>query len=75
MSFCISSATFAGFPQTFTPFLIESLLFWSECCLLLFFVAVIVLVGLLLWRFGAFTVVPLLHPNQPKEVPYWIPCE
>lgn len=30
---------------------------------------------MLLWRFWTFTIRPLLYPNEPKEVPYWIPCE
>ncbi|KAI1657937.1 cytochrome P450 [Daldinia decipiens] len=25
------------------------------------------------WRLFTFTIVPLLHPNDPKEYPYWIP--
>lgn len=25
------------------------------------------------WRFWRFTVVPLLYPNEPKVLPYWIP--
>jgi hypothetical protein len=25
------------------------------------------------WRIWRFTIYPLLHPNVPKEVPYWIP--
>jgi hypothetical protein len=34
-------------------------------------------VGLLLWRVWTFTLLPLLRPDDPKEVPYWIPgrCE
>lgn len=33
------------------------------CCLFL----------LLFWRFYRFTVTPWLHPESPKELPYWIP--
>ncbi|KAF2464462.1 cytochrome P450 [Lindgomyces ingoldianus] len=28
---------------------------------------------LLLWRIWRFTVLPVLRPNEPKELPYWIP--
>ena len=38
--------------------------------------AIILLTGsLLLWRLWRFTILPLLEPNQPKRLPYWIPCE
>lgn len=30
---------------------------------------------LLLWRIWRFTVLPLLHPDQPKEFPYTVPGE
>lgn len=30
---------------------------------------------LLLWRFWKFTVLPILEPDEPKRLPYWIPCE
>lgn len=36
-------------------------------------VAVVVLVGLLLWRLWTFSILPALRPNEPKELPYWIP--
>ncbi|KAI3317207.1 putative cytochrome p450 [Xylariaceae sp. AK1471] len=29
--------------------------------------------ALVLWRIWRFTVLPLLHPDQPKEFPYWVP--
>ncbi|KAL4918995.1 cytochrome P450 [Aspergillus aurantiobrunneus] len=29
---------------------------------------------ILAWRLWRFTIRPLLHPDEPKEVPYWIPC-
>ncbi|OCK77573.1 cytochrome P450, partial [Lepidopterella palustris CBS 459.81] len=32
-----------------------------------------VIISLLVWRVWAFTVVPILRPNEPKELPYWIP--
>jgi hypothetical protein len=28
---------------------------------------------LLAWRFWRFTAVPILYPNEPKVLPYWIP--
>jgi hypothetical protein len=28
---------------------------------------------LLAWRFWTFTVVPLLYPQNPRELPYWVP--
>ncbi|KAK0616095.1 putative cytochrome p450 [Bombardia bombarda] len=28
----------------------------------------------MLWRFWRFTVTPILYPDDPKELPYWIPC-
>lgn len=30
---------------------------------------------LLLWRWWRFTARPTFTPNEPKELPYWIPCE
>ena len=31
--------------------------------------------GLLLWRIGEFTILPLFYQSDPKELPYWIPGE
>ncbi|KAI1807097.1 putative cytochrome p450 [Daldinia bambusicola] len=31
------------------------------------------LVALLLWRLWRFTISPYMHPDSPKELPYWIP--
>ena len=31
--------------------------------------------SLLLWRLSRFTLVPLMKPNKPKELPYGIPCK
>ena len=28
----------------------------------------------LLWRLWEFTIKPLLHPDEPRELPYTIPC-
>ena len=30
---------------------------------------------LVIWRLWAFTIKPALHPDEPKGLPYWIPCE
>ncbi len=27
------------------------------------------------WRVWSFTIRPWLHPREPKELPYWIPCK
>ena len=35
----------------------------------------VVVAALLLWRLWTFTLHPLLNPLEPREVPYWIPCE
>ena len=29
---------------------------------------------LLLWRLWRFTIRPAMKPNQPRRLPYWIPC-
>ncbi|KAL4862857.1 hypothetical protein BDV12DRAFT_190125 [Aspergillus spectabilis] len=29
---------------------------------------------LMAWRLWRFTIGPSLHPDEPKEVPYWVPC-
>lgn len=28
---------------------------------------------LLTWRIWTFTILPVLHPQEPKQLPYWIP--
>lgn len=35
---------------------------------------IFVAVLLILWRIYRFNIVPLLRPDEPKELPYWIPC-
>ena len=35
----------------------------------------IVIVSLLVWRIWTFTILPLLRPDEPKYIPYWIPSE
>lgn len=27
------------------------------------------------WRIWRFTILPLFRPNEPVELPYWIPCK
>lgn len=34
-----------------------------------------VLSAWLLWRLWRFTILPMLYPDDPKELPYWIPSE
>ena len=29
--------------------------------------------ALVLWRVWRFTIRPLLHPDEPKDIPYWTP--
>jgi len=29
----------------------------------------------LTWRFWSFTIRPALYPDEPKQLPYWIPSE
>lgn len=29
----------------------------------------------LLWRLWTFTVLPYFHPEEPKNLPHWIPCK
>jgi hypothetical protein len=31
--------------------------------------------SLAVWRIGRFTVLPIFYPDDPKELPYWIPGE
>lgn len=33
------------------------------------------LAPVVLFRIWAFGLKPLLHPDEPKELPYWIPCK
>lgn len=30
---------------------------------------------LLAWRLWRFTIEPTMKPTEPKELPYWLPCE
>jgi hypothetical protein len=38
-------------------------------------VVAVILVLLVVWRLWRFTVLPAYFPDDPKELPYWIPCE
>ena len=38
-------------------------------------VVVIGSILLLCWRTWRFTILPLLHPDEPLDLPYWIPCK
>lgn len=29
---------------------------------------------LLFWRLCRFTLLPMMRPDEPKELPYWLPC-
>ena len=35
--------------------------------------ALIIVLPLLLWRIWTFTILPVLHPDEPKQIPYWVP--
>jgi hypothetical protein len=39
------------------------------------FILLLLITALSLWRLWTFTLLPWLNPNEPKEVPYWIPCK
>lgn len=56
----------------------EAVTLWNHHGVGPWWVPLIVLVPLallLLWRLWMFTILPILRPNDPKELPYWIPCE
>lgn len=40
----------------------------------LIWVAELVVLGFATWRFWRFTLSPMVHPDDPNELPYWIPC-
>lgn len=42
----------------------------AAACLLAFFSCM-----LFIWRIWSFTVRPWLNSKEPKELPYWFPCE
>lgn len=36
---------------------------------------ILLISSLLAWRLWRFTIVPMLHPDLPKEFPHWIPSK
>ena len=38
-------------------------------------IAVFLGLSLVLWRLWTFTVRPWMNPDEPREVPYWVPCK
>ncbi|KAL9124010.1 MAG: hypothetical protein Q9217_006617 [Psora testacea] len=48
---------------------------WGLAACILALVSFLVTLVLGLWRFWAFTIRPRLHPDEPKELPSWFPCE
>ena len=40
-----------------------------------FYTLSVLLFALFLWRLVRFTILPAFRPDEPKELPYWIPCE
>ncbi|ORY10363.1 cytochrome P450 [Clohesyomyces aquaticus] len=51
------------------PALVQSLVLHR-----LLLVPAALLSALLLWRIWRFTVLPIVRPNEPRELPYWTPC-
>lgn len=39
------------------------------------FILLLLIIATSVWRLWTFTLFPWLNPNEPKEMPYWIPCE
>jgi heme A synthase len=60
-----------------TPFLFQSrpLGARQEEFLIVGEVVSCLILALILWRLWRFTVSPFLHPEWPKEFPYWVPCK
>lgn len=38
-------------------------------------ISAIVLGLFFVWRVWRFTIEPMMKPSEPRELPYWIPCE
>lgn len=36
-------------------------------------IALFCVISLVVWRIYRFTIVPILHPDEPRELPYWAP--
>ncbi|KAL2808469.1 putative cytochrome P450 [Aspergillus granulosus] len=41
---------------------------------MLFMISGCAVLCIMVWRLWRFTIRPILHPDEPKELPYWIPC-
>jgi len=39
------------------------------------YVLICAIASLLLWRLWTFAILPVLRPNEPKRLPYWIRCK
>lgn len=75
MTHVISSIFSAELATKIESSLIVLSLWVSDFFLFLFVSVVLLLAVVLLWKFCAFTLLPLLYPKEPKEIPYWTPCE
>ena len=38
-------------------------------------IAVLSNLSFALWRLWKFTVRPWIYPDEPREIPYWVPCK
>ena len=47
----------------------------SRASLLSGSVLITLILTLFLWRVWTFKIIPVLYPQEPREVPYWIPCK
>lgn len=47
----------------------------SNTCKSIFMATLLLATWYMLWRLWRFTIRPHLRPDEPKELPYWIPCE
>jgi hypothetical protein len=59
--------SFVLFKDWLTPLHLGS---FVNCC---FLEALACIVLLLAWRIWRFTITPIIYPDDPKELPYWIP--
>lgn len=47
---------------------------WSEDRMVIIIILVLA-AAWLCWRIWKFTIIPALRPDEPKELPYLIPCQ
>lgn len=47
----------------------------GQASLLSFSSLQLILAAYALWWLWRFKIVPLIHPSEPRQYPYWIPCE